>query len=175
MTGLGWEESFHIVASTEADTFGRAEFQFTVPDDLGGLHNLWVESGTIKKAGRFWIKATALPLDVNRGPVGTTFRIHLKGVGWTETANIYHVVYDNSYIGYACAFNSQGDVELIMKATGAAGWHFIDLYPGIYKGTETRPNNFRIPQLTYAADHPGEDLPAFRFAFEVINSTTPEE
>jgi hypothetical protein len=24
-----------------------------------------------------------------------------------------------------------------------------------------------MPQLTYAADHPGEDLPAFRFAFEV--------
>ena len=53
------------------------------------------------------------------------------------------------------------------KATGAPGWHFIDLYPGIYKGTETRPNNFRIPQLTYAQDHPGEDLPAFHFAFEV--------
>ena len=47
------------------------------------------------------------------------------------------------------------------------GWHFIDLYPGIYKGTEASPNNFRIPQLTYADDHPGEDLPAFRFAFEV--------
>lgn len=31
---------------------------------------------------------------------------------------------------------------------------------GIYKGSETRPNNFRIPQLTYAGDHPGEDLPA---------------
>ena len=35
-----------------------------------------------------------------------------------------------------------------MKATGEPGWHFIDLYPGIYKGSETRPNNFRIPQLT---------------------------
>ena len=25
-----------------------------------------------------------------------------------------------------------------------------------------------FPQLTYAQDHPGEDLPAFRFAFEVV-------
>jgi hypothetical protein len=54
-----------------------------------------------------------------------------------------------------------------MKATGEPGWHFIDLYPGIYKGQETRPNNFRIPQLTWYDDHPGEDYPAFRFAFEV--------
>jgi len=39
-----------------------------------------------------------------------------------------------------------------------------------YKGAETRPNKFRIPQLTYAQDHPGEDLPAFHFAFEVTPS-----
>ena len=62
-----------------------------------------------------------------------------------ETANIYTVVYDNAIIGYACAFNSQGDVEIIMQATGEPGWHFIDLYPAIYKGKETRPNNYRLP------------------------------
>ena len=82
-----------------------------------------------------------------------------------------HLVYDNAYIGYACAFNSQGDVTIYMEATGEPGWHFIDLYPGIYKGTETLPINYRMPQLTYAADHPGEDLPAFRFAFEVTSSS----
>ncbi len=168
MTGAGWEEGSSVIAEAKADRAGRAEFHFKVPDDLGGAHGLWVDlGGGAKKTGTYWIKATALPIDVGHGPVNTTFRIHLKGVGWTETANIYHLVYDNGYIGYACAFNSQGDVELIMKATGDPGWHFIDLYPGIYKGAETRPNNFRIPQLTYAADHPGEDLPAFHFAFEV--------
>ncbi len=51
--------------------------------------------------------------------------------------------------------------------TGEPGWHFIDLYPAIYKGKERRPRNFRLPQLTFADDHPGEDLPRFRFAFEV--------
>ena len=105
----------------EADAQGRAEFHFNVPDDLGGSHTLSVESTRGKQTGNFWIKPTALPLDVGRGPVGTTFRIHLKGVGWSETANIVHVVYDNSYIGYACAFNSQGDIELIMQATGEPG------------------------------------------------------
>jgi hypothetical protein len=169
MTGRGWQEATDVIAEATADSAGRAEFRFKTPDDLGGPHTLSVESTRGTKAGTFWIKPTALPLDVARGPVGTTFRIHLKGVGWSETANIVHVVYDNSYIGYACAFNSQGDIELIMKATGEPGWHFIDLYPGIYKGSENRPNNFRIPQLTYADDHPGEDLPAFRYGFEVTS------
>lgn len=170
MMGRGWEESSKVVAEGKADGSGKVEFNFKVPDDLGGVHGLWVETSAGKKAGTYWIKPTALPLDVGRGPVGATFKIHLKGVGWTETANIYHVVYDNSYVGYACAFNSQGDIEIFMKATGEPGWHFIDLYPGIYKGTETRPNNFRIPQLTFADDHPGEDLPRFRFAFQVTGT-----
>jgi hypothetical protein len=167
MTGAGWEESSTVVAESQADGSGHAEFRFNVPDDLGGAHGLWIDTGATRKFGTYWVTPTAFPLDVSRGPVGTSFTVHLKGVGWTETANIYHLVYDNNYTGYACAFNSQGDVEIPIKASGAAGWHFIDLYPGIYKGAETRPSNFRIPQLTYAQDHPGEDLPAFHFAFEV--------
>jgi hypothetical protein len=154
MTGTGWQELSTVVAESEADGAGRAEFRFRVPDDLGGAHGLWIDAGSVKKTGRYWIIPTALPLDVGRGPVGTTFTIHLKGVGWTETANIYHLIYDNSYIGYACAFNSQGDLEIPIKATGAPDWHFIDLYPGIYKGAETRPNNFRIPQGEVACSDP---------------------
>ena len=151
-----------------ADAAGRAEFRFNAPDDLGGAHNLWVDDRrNARSRARSGSRRPRCPLDVARGPVGTTFRIHLKGVGWSETANIYTVVYDNATSGYACAFNSQGDVEIFMQATGEPGWHFIDLYPAIYKGKETRPNNYRLPQLTYADDHPGEDLPRFRFAFEV--------
>jgi hypothetical protein len=167
MTGQGWEQSSKAIAEAKADAAGNVEFRFATPDDLGGTHGLWIQAGLEKKIGSFWIKPTALPMEVKRGPAGTTFTIHLKGVGWTETANLYNVVYDNNYTGYVCAFNSQGDVEIFVKATGAPGWHYIDLYPGIYKGAETRPNNYRIPQLTYDQDHPGEDLPAFHFAFEV--------
>jgi hypothetical protein len=98
--------------------------------------------------------------------------VHLKGVGWTETANIYNVDVDNSYVGYSCGFNSGGDVQIYLDMDGdmdgAPRWHFIDLYPGVYKGTEVTPNNLRIPQLTFAADHPGERLPAFHFAFLIM-------
>jgi hypothetical protein len=165
--GHGWNKSSRPVAETEADPSGRVEFHFAVPDDLGGPHALSVENAADKQTGSLSIKPIALPLDVEHGPPGTAFTVHLKGVGWTETANIYTVVYDNSYIGYVCGFNSQGNVEIPLQATGDPGWHFIDLYPAIYRGEEQRPRNFMIPQLSYAADHPGEDLPRFRFAFEV--------
>jgi hypothetical protein len=164
----GWEERSRQVAEATADVAGEVEFRFMAPDDLGGSHGLWADTGAgERKTGTFWVAPTALPLDVSRGPVETTFKIHIKGVGWSESANIYTVVYDNGHSGYACGFNSQGDVEIFMQATGEPGWHFIDLYPAIYKGKETRPVNYRLPQLTAEQDHPGEDLPVFHFAFEV--------
>lgn len=169
--GNGWEEKSRVVARATADASGSVAFRFKTPDDLGGAHRIAVRDGATTKDGTFWIAPAAAALSIDRGPVGTPFEIRLKGVGWTETANIYTVVYDNSYVGYACGFNSQGDVVIPLYATGTPGWHFIDLYPAIYKGKETRPRNFRIPQLTFADDHPGEDLPRFRFAFRI----TPDE
>ena len=120
----------------------------------------------------FVVETSIVGMSPMSGPAGTPVTIHLKGVGWTDYDNIYVATYDNAYMGYACGFNSQGDVEITLQATGAPGWHFIDLYPAIYKGDEKRPINFRLPQLTFADDHPGEDLPRFRFAFEVTEPET---
>ncbi len=173
VSGSGWEETPRVVASAAADASGNLQFRLNAPDDLGGAHNLWVNAGNAaRKTGVFWIAPNAFPLSESSGPAGTPFTIHLKGVGWTETANIYAVNYDNAYIGYACGFNSQGTVDIDLQATGEPGWHFVDLYPAVYKGQESRPNNFRLPQLTYAQDHPGEDLPRFSFAFKITEART---
>jgi hypothetical protein len=44
----------------------------------------------------------------------------------------------------------------------------IDLYPGIYQGPPTEPQQlYRLPQLTYADDHPGNRIPAIRVLFDV--------
>lgn len=172
VSGSGWEERERVIAEAKADASGKLVYSFATPDDLGGTHNLRVDAGGSDKKGAFWLAPSAFPLDKTQGPAGTAFTIHLKGVGWTETANIYAINYDNNYIGYSCGFNSQGDVVINLHATGEPGWHFIDLYPAVYKGKERGPLNFRLPQLTYADDHPGEDLPRFSFAFKVIEPTT---
>lgn len=109
-----------------------------------------------------------MPLDVEHGPPGTRFAVHLQGVGWTETTNIYTVVYDNSYVGYTFAFNSQGDVEIpLQRRAIPAGISSTCIRRSIAVKNSGR-KILRSPQLTYAADHPGEDLPRFRFAFEGV-------
>jgi hypothetical protein len=53
-------------------------------------------------------------------------------------------------------------------AAGQPGAHLIDLYPGIYQGPANSPQQlYRLPQLTYADDHPGNKIPALRFTFEI--------
>ncbi|MBI4491698.1 MAG: hypothetical protein HY690_02780 [Chloroflexi bacterium] len=167
--GQGWEEMSRPLGRAVVGQDGSLDFGFPAPDDVGGAHRIEARVAQERVAqASFTISPSALALEPASGPPGTMLTLHLKGVGWTETANIYHLVYDNAYLGYACGFNSRGDVTIPLPATGEPGWHFIDLYPGIYKGTDIAGlEDFKIPQLTYAADHPGERLPAFRFAFQV--------
>jgi len=172
VSGNGFEPQEKEFGSLKVGSDGRIESPLTIPDDLGGLHGLALRSGD-KTLGRafFVIETSIVSISATSGPVGTPVTIHLKGVGWTEYDNIYVATYDNAYMGYACGFNSQGDVVINFTATGAPGVHIIDLYPGIYQGPPTESQLlYRQPQLTYADDHPGNKIPALRFMFEVTAS-----
>jgi hypothetical protein len=152
------------------DSNGNLDAPVTIPDDLGGLHALVLRAGDEELARTYFVVETSIvSISPTSGPVGTPITIHLKGVGWTEYDNIYIATYDNAYMGYACGFNSQGDVVINLMASGAPGIHLIDLYPGIYEGPKEGQQLYRLPQLTYADDHPGNKIPALRFAFEVTN------
>ena len=152
--------------TTGAD--GRLDVSLAIPDDLGGRHSVSIRSGGNMLARTYYVVETSVvSMSPMSGPAGTPVTIHLKGVGWTDYDNIYIATYDNGYMGYACGFNSQGDVIVNFTATGSAGIHLIDFYPGIYQGPEGTQQLYRLPQLTYADDHPGNHIPALRFAFEV--------
>jgi hypothetical protein len=143
----------------------------TPQDDLGGLHGLALQHGeNVIARVHFVIETSIVEMSPRSGPAGTSVSIHLKGVGWTEYDNIYVATYDNAYMGYVCGFNSQGDVVVNFTAAGSPGVHLIDFYPGIYQGPEKEQQLYRLPQLTYRDDHPGNKIPALRFAFEVTRA-----
>jgi hypothetical protein len=172
VSGLGFEPQEKVVAQVKVGSDGRFEWPVTIPEDLGGLHGLALRSGDGLVARAFFVIETSIvSITPKSGPAGTPLTIHLKGVGWTEYDNIYVATYDNAYMGYVCGFNSQGDVVINFTAAGEPGEHLIDLYPGIYQGPPNEPQQlYRLPQLTYADDHPGNKIPALRFTFEVMPS-----
>jgi len=170
--GEGFTPQDNVLGQVMVGRDGALDVPVTIPEDLGGLHRLALRNGaTMLARTHFVIETSIVGMTPRSGPAGTPVTIHLKGVGWTEYDNIYVATYDNAYMGYACGFNSQGDVVINFVAAGAPGVHLIDLYPGIYQGPATEPQQlYRTPQLTYADDHPGNRIPALRFAFEVTPS-----
>lgn len=169
VSGNGFGPQEKPIAKVKVGEDGKIEFPLMIPEDLGGEHGLELRQGD-RALGRayFAIETTIVSMEPASGPAGTPVTIHLKGVGWTEYDNMYAATYDNSYMGYACGFNSQGDVVFTFKAAGEPGTHLIDLFPGIYQGPPTENQLlYRMPQLTYADDHPGNKIPALHFKFEV--------
>lgn len=172
VSSSGFESQENVLADVNVGSDGRFEWPVTIPEDLGGLHGIALRRGDSLVARAFFVIETSIvSITPKSGPAGTPVTIHLKGVGWTEYDNIYAATYDNAYMGYACGFNSQGDVVINFAAAGEPGEHLIDLYPGIYEGPPNEPQQlYRLPQLTYADDHPGNKIPALRFSFEVLQS-----
>jgi hypothetical protein len=150
---------------------GAFALALKAPADLGGPpHAIQLfDSGKLVGSSSFRILPELVSVEPTVVKEGQSFIVHLTGVGWTQYDNIYAVDYDNAYTGYGCGFNSAGDVQIVLRAAGAPGYHFIDLYPSPYEGATHFPNWYGMPQLTYAQDHPGNTLPAFHAVIQVVN------
>jgi hypothetical protein len=169
VSGNGFDAQENVIGQVKVGSDGKIESPLAIPEDLGGLHTVVLKRGDqVLGRASYFIETSIVSMTPMSGPAGTPVSIHLKGVGWTEYDNIYVATYDNAYMGYVCGFNSQGDVVINFTASGEPGMHLIDLYPGIYQGPASEPQQlYRTPQLTYADDHPGNKIPALRFLFEV--------
>ncbi len=170
VTTAGYQAMTVPVATVTTDANGSFDAPFQIPDALGGAHRLEASIGdNVVAKAYFDVMSTGLSLEPARGPVGTKIMLHMKGIGWTQTNNIFGIVVDNTYIGYACGFSTNGDVEVPLTASWAPGWHFIDLYPSFYRNknysdVDEQPFFFRQAVLTWQ-DHPHQMH--FRFAFFV--------
>lgn len=171
LSSTGFAPYVEELGSTTVGADGRFEVPYQIPDHLGGDHRVAARIGGEEVAATtLTIERTALRLAAREYRVGEDIVVQIKAVGWTETENIVSFVYDNAWIGYSCGFNTDGDVVIRVRATGAPGWHFIDLYPALYRyrnysQTMELPFLFRYPMLSWQ-DHPHPFV--FRYAFKIV-------
>ena len=165
---FGYNNVFLPLKNVTADSAGSFSFTATVPVDLGGYHYIATgDQGEINAT--LYIERTAT-INATQGPEGSTIMVTLMGVGWDYNTNILAFDYDNSFIGYACGFSSQGNVTIMITATGGPGLHTVDLYPSLWRGPDNTPAIFRYPLLT-PIDHP-ESIPSFHFTYFIRGSTS---
>ena len=134
----------------------RLSSHVTIPDGLGGWHVVQLmQNGHLVAEVPFYVRESIVGQGVSSIVIkqGHPFTIHLKGVGWTQLDNTVAVDYDNSYMGYGCGFNSNGDVMLNLNAQALPGTHLIDIYPMLYTLSPSFANTpyGMVPVLTYAA------------------------
>jgi hypothetical protein len=173
MTPSGWNLDYVPLGKTRTAADGSLKKTITMPDDLGGWHSIRIATqDRVFAEIPYYLEQSLVKISPRRVKVGETFTVQIKGVGWTELDNTLAVTYDNAVLGYACGFNTNGDVTVNLVGTGRPGIHLIDLYPAIYRGKDRVPWNYQTPFLTYARDFPalphGYRLPAYRLAIEVI-------
>ena len=171
-TTSGWSLATLPLGQATPAADGSLRTTFTVPDNLGGWHAVrLVQNGNTKAEVPYFVERSLVGIAPVKVKAGEVFQIHVKGIGWTELDNGFAVTYDNGYIGYACGFYSNGDINMNLVATGAPGTHLIDLYPMIYKSrTDIWLNH--VPMLAFKRDAPGlalgYRLPAIRLAIEIV-------
>jgi len=151
---------------------GSFSFTMKVPYDLGGLHNITAPNVAPNGNATLYIERSA-SISASQGLEGSIVTITMTGMGWTYQDNIAAVDYDNSFIGYVCGFNTNGNITLYLPVTGAPGYHTIDLYPSNYLGP-TAPNAtsiaiYRYPILT-PYDGPAA-IPVFHFSFLITSGS----
>lgn len=173
MTPSGWNLDYVPLGKVRTAADGSLKQTITMPDDLGGWHIIRIATqDRVLAETPYYLEQSLVKVSPRRVKVGETFTVQIKGVGWTELDNTLAVTYDNAVLGYACGFNTSGDVTVNLVGTGRPGIHLIDLYPAIYRGKDRVPWNYQTPFLTYARDFPalphGYRLPAYRLAIEVI-------
>jgi hypothetical protein len=170
----GWDLGGKPLGKGTVAADGKLTTQLTVPDDLGGWHAIRVVQGEkVLAEAPYYVERSLVTVAPRQVKEGEMFTVQLKGVGWTELDNTVAVTYDNAYMGYACGFNTGGDVSLHLTATGGPGTHLIDIYPTIYDGGHALyPWQYNIPQMTALSDHPGlalgYRLPIFHVAITVV-------
>jgi len=174
-TASGWTIQAMPLGQATTGADGSVNTAVRVPDALGGWHTLQLlQAGAVKAQIPYYVLRSFVSISPKVVKAGQPFSIHLKGIGWTELDNTTAVTYDNKYIGYACGFYSQGDINMNLVATGGPGTHLIDLYPTVYRGKAPASDTWleHMPQLSFMQDAPGlalgYRLPAIHLAIRVV-------
>src|SRR3990170_3064348 len=121
---------------------------FVAPYDLGGpAHRVQaVVAGAAVAESSFVIMRDAWIMPTE-GPEGTLIEVRLVAGGWTQFDNNIGILWDNRFLGFACSFNSQGNISVWVQAVGGVGPHVLGVYPALYYGPSDGPTPWKHPMM----------------------------
>ena len=152
--GKKYAETERTLAQVTTGANGLLKTRFTIPEDFGGVHEIFVRDGNTTLAQGGVEVAQTFELSPKEGPVGTTIELRVKGLGWRTMESTWVVNWDNQQAGYVSAASSHGSAVARFRASGPAGDHEINVMTGwtgqAYLNHEQAPNAYLpVPQFAF--------------------------
>ena len=148
VSGSGFVEVNWTIATGNADAQGRYSIAFIAPYDLGGpAHRVQAVVAGAAVAESSFVLARDAWITPTEGPEGTLIEVRLVAGGWTQFDNNIGILWDNRFLGFACSFNSQGNISVWVQAVGGVGPHVLGVYPALYYGPSDGPTPWKHPMM----------------------------
>ena len=116
--GKKFTETRKPLAQADVDGGGRLSTRFTIPDDYGGVHEVFVTDGDTTIAQGGIEVGQTFELHPAEGPVGTMIELRAKGFGWRTLESTWVVNWDNQEVGWVSATSTRGTAVARFRATG---------------------------------------------------------
>ena len=141
-----------------AENQGTIAMNLVIPYDYGGYHQVVAEGSEGSTANFTFYVLPSLSMTPSTGTVGTKVVFTGSGFGWTVGLDdAWQVNYDNKYLGYFTAIESEGNVTFSIHSSGDTGIHSIDVQVNPYGPTylnlqEAFPEFAQIPRFHFDFD-----------------------
>ncbi len=132
VTGINVVPFEKTLGSAQTNASGSFSVQITTPSDFGVQHVIqaYAANGTAYAPKATYTTEPLFTVSPLSGPAGTPITITGTGLGDGLYSTSYHVYWDNNYVGYATAIDSQGSTSFTVYASGVPGTHFLAIYQG---------------------------------------------
>jgi hypothetical protein len=105
---------------------GAFSVTFTVPDDFGGIHDIYALVGGVQVARGGFLLQRTVSIRPTRGPVGTTITVKVRGMGSPTYESVGAILWDNRFTGSVAANTTRGALTFKLRAAGDVGAHWIE-------------------------------------------------
>ncbi len=119
--GKKFTNATQVLTNAKVGADGRVSVRFKVPEDYGGVHEVFVsENGVTLAQGGIDVGQT-FEMHPTEGPVGTPIEIRVKGLGWRTMESTWVVNWDNHEVGWVSATDTRGSAVGTVPRRGH-GW-----------------------------------------------------
>ena len=134
------------------DTSGAFNLTVKVPQDWGGLHDIYAVVDGVQVAHGGFLMARHATIQPKRGPVGTPITITYYGLGSKLYEGSASMTYDNKFVGQLTGNWSRGAAVAHIRASGPVGRHVIVLTDSVtysYLNIPQSPNPWATASKLY--------------------------